>query len=80
MRHDPNPWPKVNCKTCGLFKRAYGKDICRGCYRTEWAEIIRAARNRALVADLKAIRQQAIDKGLVLLSPDEIDAEVQRRR
>lgn len=39
-----------------------------------------AAKNAALVADLRAIRQRAIAQGMKLLTIDEINAEVRRRR
>jgi len=55
VRHDPHPWPKVNCKTCGLYKRQYGKGVCRACYKVKERSRLAEARKRALERVLRGL-------------------------
>ncbi len=39
---------KALCRVCNIYKRAYGKNICRGCYRIERAVKLAEYREKAL--------------------------------
>src|SRR5258708_1541562 len=39
---------KALCRVCNIYKRAYGKSICRGCYRIERAVKLVEYREKAL--------------------------------